>query len=72
MTPELLRQWAQRCRDLHAKAIAPEVKEQLGVWAVEFEAFAEAAEKHGVLSEAADRAVLDALNTMSLTNRRKN
>jgi hypothetical protein len=41
MSPERLRRLAAVCRDLHGKAVVPEVKEQLGIWAVEFEAEAD-------------------------------
>lgn len=38
MTPERLRQLAQQCRELTEKAVVPEVKAQLALWALEFEA----------------------------------
>jgi hypothetical protein len=38
MTPERLRQLAEQCRELSNKAIVPEVKAQLALWAVEFDA----------------------------------
>jgi hypothetical protein len=44
MTPETFRRLAQLCRDLFAKATDLELKEQLRVWAVEFDACAVAAE----------------------------
>jgi hypothetical protein len=44
LTPEALRHHAERCRELLTVATAPEVREQLGIWAIEFEARAVAAE----------------------------
>jgi hypothetical protein len=38
MTQERLRQLAERCRELERKAVVPEIKTQLRLWAVEFEA----------------------------------
>ena len=37
MTPEHLRQLARRCHELSAKAVVAEIREQLEIWAVEFE-----------------------------------
>ena len=44
------REKAQRCRELSEIAIRPEVREQLGVWAEEFAALAEAAGQARALS----------------------
>lgn len=37
MTPERMRQLAQQCRELAAKAVLPELKAQLAQWALEFD-----------------------------------
>jgi hypothetical protein len=37
MTPKRLRELAEQCRELSAKAVVPEVKTQLALWAVEFD-----------------------------------
>jgi len=44
------REKAQRCRELSEIAIRSEVREQLGVWAEEFAALAEAADQAPVPS----------------------
>jgi hypothetical protein len=44
MTPQRLRQLAERCRELKVKALVPEIKEQLETWVVEFDEAAAAAE----------------------------
>jgi hypothetical protein len=43
MTAKYFLRLAKRCRSLLAKAVNPEVKEQLRVWVLEFEACAAAA-----------------------------
>jgi hypothetical protein len=47
MSPEELRQFAERCRQLGTIAIVPEVREQLEMWAAEFDARVTAAEDGG-------------------------
>jgi hypothetical protein len=42
LAPETLHRLAERCRHLLTKAVVPEVREQLRVWAVEFDACADA------------------------------
>jgi hypothetical protein len=37
MTSEHLRRLAKRCHELCAKAVVAEIREQLEIWAVEFE-----------------------------------
>jgi hypothetical protein len=47
MSPEELRQFAERCRQLRTVAIVPEVREQLEMWAIEFDARVAAAKDGG-------------------------
>lgn len=45
MTVEQLREMANRCRELMAKAQVPEIREQLETWAIDFEAEIEEVER---------------------------
>ena len=45
MTVEQLREMANRCRKLMAKAQVPEIREQLETWAIDFETEIEEAER---------------------------
>jgi hypothetical protein len=65
MTPEKLRQLAQRCRELATKSVVPEVQAQLAQWALEFEAEADPASS--LLTEETARRVL---NTMAVSRRK--
>jgi hypothetical protein len=45
MNPEFFRRFAQQCRDLIVRARSAPAKEQLRIWAEEFEARANALER---------------------------
>jgi hypothetical protein len=51
MKSEGFRRFAERCRYLLNKAVVPEVRDQLQLWAAEFEGYAVAAEEEREASE---------------------